>query len=82
MTVGFPPDQMGPSRPWRVLAALILVGVAGFTAVGLTRLEFDTSVATFLNDSDPARQAYSLDEREFGSDPITVVVRGDDGVRL
>ena len=78
MTVGFPPDQMGPSRPWRVLAALILVGVAGFTAVGLTRLEFDTSVATFLNDSDPARQAYSLDEREFGSDPITVVVRGDE----
>jgi predicted RND superfamily exporter protein len=70
--------QPGPPRKWRALAGLVLLGFAAFTALGLVRLEFDTSVSTFLWDDDPVRQAYVQDEVKFGSDPITVVLQGAD----
>ncbi len=68
-----------PSRRSRVVAALALLVLAVLTVGGLSRLEFDTSVATFLDAEDPAREAYTLDEQQFGSDPITVVIRSEAG---
>lgn len=68
-----------PSRRSRVVAALALFVLAVLTVGGLSRLEFDTSVATFLDADDPAREAYTLDEEQFGSDPITVVIPSEDG---
>ncbi|WP_370250403.1 RND transporter [Nocardioides sp.] len=61
---------------------MLLVILGAFTGLGLARLEFDTSVATFLGEDDPARKAYAVDEEQFGSDPLTVVVRRTDGSSL
>ena len=73
------PGAPAPSRRTRVVAALVLLVLVVLTVGGLSRLEFDTSVATFLDADDPAREAYTLDEQQFGSDPITVLIRSEDG---
>lgn len=81
MTSSQDPITAPPVRR-RLVAGLLLVIVGVFTSIGLAGLEFDTSIATFLDDDDPVRQAYAFNEEQFGSDPVTVVVRRTDGDSL
>ncbi|MDE0775870.1 MAG: RND transporter [Nocardioides sp.] len=66
----------------RVVAALVLLALAAATAGGLRQLEFNTSVATFLDENDPVRVDYQANEQVFGSDPVTVVIRRTDDAPL
>lgn len=71
-----------PSTGRRALAVSLLIVVLAVTAGGLLRLRYDTSIATFLPPHDSARQAYAVDQRAFGSDPITVLIRRRDHTSL
>lgn len=79
-TLSLRPRRVG-TKP-RILAAVVLVLLAGATAGGLARLSINTSVATFLGTGDQVRVDYEASERAFGSDPVTVVIRRTDGKSL
>lgn len=58
----------------RALFALVAVLTVVPVAVGLTRLEVETDLSSFLPPGDPQLRAYERYAEVFGSDPIVVLV--------
>lgn len=64
-------------RSRRALAvALATIAVGMFAVPGLSRLSVDTRLASFVPTHDPAYRDLQQRDREFGSDPIAVVLKG------
>jgi predicted RND superfamily exporter protein len=57
----------------RVGLTLVLLAVAGLAAVGLARLEINTSVASFLPAGDPSVRHLDEHAASFGGDPVVVI---------
>ncbi|OJG06085.1 hypothetical protein BG618_02810 [Pseudonocardia autotrophica] len=69
--------RLVPRLPWaprRVVAGLILVGVAAAAVLGLVRLRVDTQASSFLPAGDPVATATAQAASSFGGDPIVVLV--------
>ncbi|WP_145982771.1 MULTISPECIES: RND transporter [unclassified Pseudonocardia] len=60
-------------RSWSAL--LLALVVAALTVVGVSRVEVETGVESFLPSSDPSVQRYEELARSFGGDPIVVLLR-------
>jgi uncharacterized protein len=61
----------------RLLLAVALVVAAGaWAAVGLSRLEVDSDLESLLPANDPAVEALAGMARQFGGDPVVVLVEG------
>lgn len=65
-------------------ALLAVVGILTVlpVCVGLTRLEVETDLSSFLPPDDPQLQAYERYAKEFGGDPIVVLVEPKSGSTL
>lgn len=63
-----------PSRRGVVALLLVLVAVATLTG-GLLRVRVDTGTESFLPGDDPALHALRQQARDFGGDPVVVLVR-------
>ncbi len=71
------PDRL---RRWRVLLAILLVGLTALAVAGLPGLSLDNSVDAFFPDDEPVKEAYDRFRVTFGSDEILYVVyRARDG---
>jgi predicted RND superfamily exporter protein len=65
------------SAKLRLLLAVVLVAAAGaWAVVGLSRLEVDSDLDSLLPADDPAVQALDSMARQFGGDPVVVLVEG------
>ncbi|KRB76091.1 hypothetical protein ASE01_13755 [Nocardioides sp. Root190] len=61
----------------RLLLAVALVVAAGaWAAVGLSRLEVDSELDSLLPSDDPAVEALDSMARQFGGDPVVVLIKG------
>ena len=67
-----------------VAGVLGAVALLGFLTGGLLRVHSETTLHSFLPSNDPAVSSYDHLAREFGGDPIVVLLekRGKDGVPL
>lgn len=67
------------SRPWpaRLAWALGAAGVCLVAAIGLARVEVDTSTESFLPADDPEVDAWASLQRSFGADPLVVVIESE-----
>ncbi|MEM1090199.1 MAG: MMPL family transporter [Pseudomonadota bacterium] len=66
---------LGFRRPLWVVALVTAVTV--LAAMGLPKLEIDTSFGNLIPENDPARVAYQQVMEEFGSDNLTIVYASD-----
>ncbi|WP_250286325.1 RND transporter, partial [Frankia sp. CiP1_Cm_nod2] len=65
------PRRRPSARACAWLAVVLLVALA--TGVGLTRVESDTTTASFLPAGDPAQRALEESARSFGGDPVVIL---------
>lgn len=65
-------SNVGPR--WRLGVLLVPFVLVAFTAVGLTRVELDTSTASFLPSRDPLEKALAEKADDFGGDPVVVLI--------
>jgi predicted RND superfamily exporter protein len=61
-------------RPRRVLGALALAAVLGLVVGGLAQLRTQTGMDSFLPADDPAARQFDEYAREFGGDPVVVLL--------
>jgi hypothetical protein len=59
----------------KLLVWLSILGVAGATVGGLLQLRVETTVQSFLPQSDPSVAAMEQNARAFGGDPVVVLMR-------
>ncbi|HWU22901.1 MAG TPA: RND transporter, partial [Nocardioides sp.] len=64
-------------RPRSIAVALALVVLASVAALGLSRLDLRTSLASFLPAGDPALTAYQRFGDAFGGEPVVVLLESD-----
>lgn len=59
-----------------VLTLVALLLAAGWTMIGLGRLQVDSEIESMLPAGDPAVQALDSMARAFGGDPVVVIIEG------
>jgi hypothetical protein len=62
-----------------VLAAVVVMAVAPAAAVGIARLEVDTSIGSLLPAGDPVVRTWEDTQAAFGADPVVVLFEGESG---
>lgn len=65
-----------PSRLRRPLALLLLAAVLAAVVAGLARVRIDTSIESFVPRGDDSYAELTARDRDYGADPIVVLLRG------
>ncbi|HET9692463.1 MAG TPA: hypothetical protein VFP61_15030 [Acidimicrobiales bacterium] len=65
-----------------MLATLVALGLAVVTALGLARVQVDTTVASLLPAGDPTVVALGREQLAFGGDPIAVLLQSRQAAQL
>lgn len=58
----------------KLVACLVILGIAGSTVAGLLKLRVETTVESFLPSRDPSVQRLDEHARSFGGNPVAVVL--------
>jgi uncharacterized protein len=71
-----PRTRVRRPTPRSLLAGLAVLALLALTAVGIGRVRIDTGIGSFLPEGDPVYSALEDKAETFGSDPVIVLLEG------